>query len=272
MHVYTGAMFLLTSLLVNSRTAVAALKPISHHHTKKSATAFVSYFTCNKLSQHQFRSPSNQNSVTGPGQNTQPLSHLLQTQPPFSFPSFVTLFSTKSDEDSNDFEPTWTYVPYKPPPPMKKKRNSSTRNFSSSKEWVVPKTFEIPENQVEISFVRSSGAGGQNVNKLSTKVEIRFLLKKATWIPREVRERLAENEATRINKEGYFSLNSQEYRTQVQNRKDVFDKLKAMILKAWPRPKIRKKRKGPTAKEREKKKDQKKRRSDVKKMRGKVDF
>lgn len=137
---------------------------------------------------------------------------------------------------------------------------------------MVPKKINIPETDFEISFVRSSGAGGQNVNKVNTKVEIRFRVLDAKWIPLEVRERLIQNEANRVNKEGYMSLTSQEYRTQTQNRKDVFEKLETMVLKAYPRPKIRKVKKGISKATKERNKNDKRKRSEVKANRGRVDF
>merc|ERR1712232_67491 len=100
------------------------------------------------------------------------------------------------------------------------------RRFST---WAVPKTISIPEDRLEISFFRSSGSGGQNVNKLSTKVELRFHVMQADWMPREVRERLSTQQRNRINKEGYMSISSQENRTQGQNRKTAIDKLKVMV-------------------------------------------
>mmetsp|Transcript_916 Transcript_916/g.1180 ORF Transcript_916/g.1180 Transcript_916/m.1180 type:complete len:90 (-) Transcript_916:3528-3797(-) len=88
----------------------------------------------------------------------------------------------------------------------------------------------------------------------------------------ELRNIISQNEANRINKEGYLVLNSQEHRTQVQNRKDVLDKLKDIVMKAYPRPKLRKMRKGISKKGKAINKENKKRRSDVKKNRGKVDL
>lgn len=88
----------------------------------------------------------------------------------------------------------------------------------------------------------------------------------------EVRQRLKEQQANRINKEGFLSLQSQEYRTQAQNKKDAISKLKEMLLAAWPRPKIRKQRKGPTKAEKERNKEFKKKRSETKARRGRVDF
>ena len=174
-------------------------------------------------------------------------------------------------EGGDSFEPTWTYTPYKPPP----KRPNQRRSFSTRRrngEWKVPEHITIPENELQISFARASGAGGQNVNKVNTKVEIRFHLPSADWIPAEVRDRLQSNEANRINNEGYMSITSQEHRTQMQNRKDAMKKLQDMVRRSWARPKVRKMRKGPTRKAKEKRLENKKKNSLKKQSRGRLDF
>ena len=117
--------------------------------------------------------------------------------------------------------------------------------FSTKGDWVVPTHLSIPEEQLDMSFARSSGAGGQNVNKVNSQVLIKLPLNETcTWIPDEVRERLREQQQNRINKQGDLVLHSQEYRTQTQNRKAAVDKLRDLVLQAWPRPKVRKIRKG----------------------------
>ncbi len=159
---------------------------------------------------------------------------------------------------------TWNYLPFD-----SRTKNTTRRTISS---WIVPKTIDIPEDKLDFNFVRSSGAGGQNVNKVNTKVDMRFLVREADWIPEEVRERLQQQQATRINKEGYLAIQAQEYRTQAQNRKAAIGKLQEMLLQAWPRPIIRKKRTGVTKAAKERNKEFKRKRSETKANRRQVDY
>jgi len=179
------------------------------------------------------------------------------------------IYSETNNDNSNEVEPTWTYTPYQPP---KSRRPTQRRRFSSDSEWIVPNHISIPEDQLQISFARASGAGGQNVNKVNTKVEIRFHLDTATWIPHEVRQRLKSNESNRINSQGYMTITSQEYRTQLQNRKDAIKKLQDILKVSWARPKVRKMRKGLTKKAKENRRENKKRNSTKKESRKRVEF
>jgi peptidyl-tRNA hydrolase ICT1 len=177
-----------------------------------------------------------------------------------------------ANNGETDIKPTWTYEPYQPPPPAgRRPRTTNTRRFSTS-TWTVPDHIPIPEDQLQVSFARASGAGGQNVNKVSTKVELRFHLDSANWIPREVRDRLKTNESNRISNEGFFMINCQENRTQVQNRKDAIKKLQDILKNSWERPKVRKMRKGLTRKAKENRMENKKKVSQKKQNRGRVDF
>jgi RF-1 domain len=106
-------------------------------------------------------------------------------------------------------------------------------------DWVVPDTIHIPTDQLDISFVRSSGAGGQNVNKVSSCVQARFHVNSASWMPLEVRERFASMYRATINKDGVYWTECQEHRTQVANRQAVLRKLSRAVRAAWPRPKER---------------------------------
>jgi hypothetical protein len=185
-----------------------------------------------------------------------------------------------NDNDNNTSKPTWTYEPYNPnnrnnninrqrllPPPQR-------RNFSTPSAWTVPKTVAIKEDELDISFVRSSGAGGQNVNKLSTKCEIRMDTNKSSssWLPDEVRRRLIEQQKNRISKDGILTLNCQENRTQGMNKKTALDKLQNMIKEAWVRPKIRNQRTGVTKATKRRNKEFKKARSETKNSRKRVDW
>ncbi len=84
----------------------------------------------------------------------------------------------------------------------------------------------IPEDKLSISFSRSSGAGGQNVNKVNTKVEVRFNLSEADWLENDVKERLRTQLASRITRNGDVVFTSQEHRTQLLNRATAIAKVR----------------------------------------------
>ncbi|KAL3878058.1 hypothetical protein ACJMK2_035691 [Sinanodonta woodiana] len=95
----------------------------------------------------------------------------------------------------------------------------------------------IPRDQLEIKYLKSSGAGGQHVNKVNTKVEVRFNIDRADWIPEWIKPKLKANEHGKINKEGELIITSDKTRTQLLNQADCMDKIRTMIFNASIKPK-----------------------------------
>jgi len=120
----------------------------------------------------------------------------------------------------------------------------------------------LDDKEVEERFVRASGPGGQNVNKVATAVELRFDVARST-MPPDVKSRLSALAGRRMTDEGTLVIDSREYRTQAQNREAARVRLIALLERAAIRPK-RRRRTGPTATAKQQRLESKKRRGQVK--------
>ncbi len=105
----------------------------------------------------------------------------------------------------------------------------------------VTATITINESEVQQEFIRSSGPGGQNVNKVATAVQLRFDVANSLSLPDDVRERLFSLARKRITEEGVLIINARRFRTQAANRQDAIERLVELIRKAAEEPQIRRK-------------------------------
>ena len=127
----------------------------------------------------------------------------------------------------------------------------------------------IPDAEIRITAVRSSGPGGQNVNKVSSAVHLRFDAGASRALPDDVRERLLALKDQRITEDGIINIKAQGSRSQEKNRFEAMQRLRDLILTATVVPKTRKKTR-PGKRAKEKRLADKARRSQVKQSRGKV--
>ena len=132
----------------------------------------------------------------------------------------------------------------------------------------VTPSIAIPEHELHERFVRASGPGGQNVNKVATAVELRFDVPTSA-LPDDVKARLIALAGRRISAEGVLLIDSREHRTQAQNRSAARDRLAALIAQAAKRPKSRRKTR-PSRAAKERRLESKGQRSHIKARRGRV--
>ena len=131
-------------------------------------------------------------------------------------------------------------------------------------------SLQIDERELQIDFIRASGPGGQNVNKVATAVQLRFDVQTSA-LPEEVKARLRHLAGKRMTGEGVLLIEARRFRTQEQNREDAIQRLVELVQKSLVEPKKRKKTK-PSAASKEKRLKEKKRRGENKKLRQSQDW
>ena len=125
----------------------------------------------------------------------------------------------------------------------------------------------IHEGELEERFIRASGPGGQNVNKLASAVQLRFDVRRSPSLPPPVRARVEKLAGRRLTRDGVLVITAQRHRTQERNRQDALDRLIALIALAAVAPRPRRPTK-PTAGSRERRLEGKERRATIKSWRG----
>jgi ribosome-associated protein len=128
------------------------------------------------------------------------------------------------------------------------------------------KDIELDEGEIQVVFTRASGPGGQNVNKVSSAVQLRFDVLASPSLPTDVKPRLARLAGSRMTQDGVLVLEARRYRSQEQNRQDAVERLVELIGRARHAPPVRRKTR-PTTASQQRRLESKRRRSQVKRQR-----
>ncbi|MCB9156672.1 MAG: aminoacyl-tRNA hydrolase [Caldilineaceae bacterium] len=129
----------------------------------------------------------------------------------------------------------------------------------------------LDESELDLEFVRSSGPGGQNVNKVATAVQLRFDLQHSPSLPEDVRTRAISLAGKQVTDDGVLIIQARKYRTQLRNRQLAIERLVDLLQRAARPPKTRRKTR-PSAAAKAKRLDRKRQRSETKRGRGPVRY